>query len=338
MEKIKFGVVGTSGITEWFIKAGKKIDEFELKAVYSRDIVRAEEFAKKYGAELFFNDLEEMSKCNEIDAIYIASPNYKHKEQAIICMNNGKNVLCEKPFATNKKEAQEMIKCAKENNVLLMEEMRLTCTPNFKNVKENLNKLGKIRRYSANYCQYSSRYDKFKEGIILNAFKKELSNGALMDIGVYCIHTMVNLFGKPKKIKANAIKLSTGVDGEGSIILEYDDMLADIRYSKITNSNLPTEIQGEDGSIIIEKMGTFENVRVEYRNGDVEDITAKPEVEKDKKFEVDSIYFAIKEFINSLKKNKKESEINTFENTLTVMEIMDEVRNQIDLVYPADEN
>lgn len=130
-----------------------------------------------------------------------------------------KNVLCEKPFATNKRDAEEMINCARENNVLLMEEMRLTCTPNFQNVKNNLDKIGKIRRYSANFCQYSSRYDKFKEGIVLNAFKRELSNGALMDIGVYCIHPMVNLFGRPNSLKANAVKLSTGVDGEGSIIL-----------------------------------------------------------------------------------------------------------------------
>lgn len=216
MTTVRFGVVGTSAITEWFIKAGKKLDGFELKAVYSRSIEKAEEFGKKHGAELFFDDLDAMSKCDEIDAIYIASPNFMHKEQAILCMNNGKNVLCEKPFATNKRDAEEMVKCARENNVLLMEEMRLTCTPNFQNVKNNLDKIGKIRRYSANYCQYSSRYDKFKEGIVLNAFKRELSNGALMDIGVYCIHPMVNLFGRPNSLKANAVKLSTGVDGEGN--------------------------------------------------------------------------------------------------------------------------
>ncbi len=148
---------------------------------------------------------------------------------------------------------------------------------------------------------------------------------------------MVNLFGRPNNIKANAVKLSTGVDGEGSIILEYDDMLADIRYSKITQSNIPTEIQGEDGSIIVDKMSTFSDVRIEHRKGGVEDITAELEVEKDEKFEVDSIYFAVKEFMKSLGEGKKESDINTLENTLIVMEIMDEVRRQIDLVYPADE-
>lgn len=337
MKPVKFGVIGTGSITEWFIKAGSKLEGFEVKAIYSRKLERAKEFGEKYDIELFFDDIEKFAKCEEFDAVYVASPNFMHKEHTIICMENGKDVLCEKAFASNKKEAEEMINCAIKNNVLLMEEMRLTCTPNFRNVKKSLDKIGKIRRYSANFCQYSSRYDKFKEGIVLNAFKKELSNGALMDIGVYCIHPMVNLFGKPKNIKANAIKLSTGVDGEGSIIFEYEDMLADIRYSKITQSNIPTEIQGEDGSIIIDKMSLFGDVRVEYRKGEVEDITAELEVEKDEKFEVDSIYFAVKEFMTLFREGKKESKINTYQNTLTVMEIMDEVRKQIDLVFPSDE-
>ena len=85
-------------------------------------------------------------------------------------------------------------------------------------------------------------------------------------------------------------------------------------------------------------MSTFSDVRIEHRKGGVEDITAEFEVEKDEKFEVDSIYFAVKEFMKSLGEGKKESDINTLENTLIVMEIMDEVRKQIDLVYPADEN
>ncbi|WP_341467137.1 hypothetical protein [Clostridium septicum] len=86
-----------------------------------------------------------------------------------------------------------MIKVAKENNVVLMEAMKTTLFPNFKIIKDNLYKIGKVRRYFASFCQYSSRYDKYKSGEILNAFKPELSNGSLMDIGVYCIAPMVNL-------------------------------------------------------------------------------------------------------------------------------------------------
>ncbi|WP_458339829.1 Gfo/Idh/MocA family protein, partial [Clostridium perfringens] len=139
--------------------------------------------------------------------------------------------------------------------------------------KDNLYKIGKVRKYFASYCQYSSRYDKYKAGEVLNAFKKELSNGAIMDIGVYCIAPMINLFGKPKTIKADGIMLETGVDGEGSVVFGYDDMDGAVIYSKISNSYLPSEIQGEEGSIIIDRINTFEKVKIVYRDGREEDLT-----------------------------------------------------------------
>ena len=96
-----------------------------------------------------------------------------------------------------------------------MEAMKTTLLPNFQVIKENIHRIGKVRRYFTSFCKYSSRYDKYKNGEILNAFKPELSNGALMDIGVYCIEPIINLFGKPKSIKANGFMLESGVDGQG---------------------------------------------------------------------------------------------------------------------------
>ena len=88
---------------------------------------------------------------------------------------------------------------------------------------ENLQKLGKIRRVTFQMCQYSSRYDKFKNGIIENAFRPELSNGSLMDIGVYCVHPMVKILGKPDRVMASCVKLHNGVDGMGTILASYDE-------------------------------------------------------------------------------------------------------------------
>ena len=190
MNKIRFGIIGTGKIVERFLDVALTHENFELVAMYSRSIEKAEGFGKKYGATEFFDDLNEFAKSKDIDAVYIASPNSLHSYQAILCLENKKHVLCEKPMASNELEVKAMIDAAKKNNVLLMEAMRLTVLPNFLKVKENLHKIGKVRRYFASYCQYSSRYDKYKEGIVLNAFKRELSNGSLMDIGVYCIHPM----------------------------------------------------------------------------------------------------------------------------------------------------
>ncbi|MFN1875165.1 Gfo/Idh/MocA family protein [Clostridioides difficile] len=88
-----------------------------------------------------------MAKSKDIDAVYIASPNALHSKQTITCLKHKKHVLCEKSLASNLKEVKSMIKTAKDNNVLLMEAMRITCVPNFKAVKENLYKIGKIRRF-----------------------------------------------------------------------------------------------------------------------------------------------------------------------------------------------
>lgn len=328
LKKIRFGIVGTSKITEEFLKGAKKIDKFILGAVYSRKEETAKEFALKYHVENIFTDLEEMAKSNLIDAVYIASPNSFHYEQAKIFLCNKKHVFCEKPMASNSKEVNSMIELANKNNVLLMEGMKTTLMPNFKIIKDNLHKIGNVRRYFASYCQYSSRYDKYKEGIILNAFKNELSNGATMDIGVYCIYPMVCLFGAPKEIKVNNFMLESGVDGQGSALFKYDDMDGSIIYSKIANSYLPSEIQGEEGTIIIDTIHDMNKITINYRNGNTEVISVN-QIEENMMYEV-------KEFIELINNNNLESKINSNENSLNTSKIMEEIRKQIGLVYPAD--
>lgn len=327
---IRFGVIGTSEITKIFLKGAKLVEKFKLAAVYSRKEETAREFADKYGVKTIFTSLEEMAKSDEIDAVYIASPNSFHAKQAIIFMKNRKHVLCEKAFASNIKEVEEMIKVAKENNVVLMEAMRTTLTPNFKIVMENIYKLGKIRRYFSSFCKYSSRYDKYREGVVLNAFKRELSNGALMDIGVYTIYPMITLFGEPKEIKATSYMLESGVDGEGSVIFKYDEMEGSVIYSKISNSYLPTEIQGEEGTMIIDKINEVNSVKIVYKDGSIEELSTKQEE--------DSMSYEIDEFVNIIINNKKESNINSLENSKIVMKIMDNVRSQIGLEFIADKN
>lgn len=326
---VRFGVVGTNWITERFLKAALQAEDFQLTAVYSRTEEKAKEFAGKYGVGKTFTDLQTMAASGEIDAVYIASPNSLHAEQATIFMNNQVHVLCEKPIASNAKELQKMINAAKENNVLLMEALKSTLMPNFLAVKENLSKIGQVRRYFANYCQYSSRYDAFREGTVLNAFKPEFSNGSLMDIGIYCIYPLVALFGKPEEIKATGFKLESGVDGEGSMVLKYPDMDAVIMFSKITDSSLPSEIQGEDGNLVIDRISNPEKVELHYRNGEREDLT------RDQLS--DTMYYEAVEFINLIQSGKTESEENSFANSMATMEILDEARRQIGVIYPADQ-
>ncbi|WP_019244184.1 MULTISPECIES: Gfo/Idh/MocA family protein [Bacillus] len=325
---IRFGIIGTNWITERFLEAAFMVEDFSLAAVYSRSEEKAKAFASNYNVDLTFTSIEEMVQSDHIDAVYIASPNSLHAEQAILCMKNGKHVLCEKPLASNQKEVKEMIEVAKENHVLLMEAMKSTLIPSFTHIKEHLQKIGPIRRYFATFCQYSSRYDQYKQGTILNAFNPKFSNGALIDIGIYCIYPLVDLFGKPKSVQANGTMLESGVDGQGSILLQYDDMEAVVMYSKITHSDFSNEIQGEEGSIIINKISSPSKVELIYRNGNKEDLSQSQHT--------NTMLYEIQHFIDLLKNQQYESSINTFEKSLVVTEIMDEARKQIGVIYPAD--
>ncbi len=325
---IRFGIIGTNWITERFIDAAREVEGFALSAVYSRSAETGDAFAAKHGIAAVFTDVDEMAASGLIDAVYIASPNSFHAGQAIACMNHGIHVLCEKPIASNAYEFRQMIAAAKENGVLLMEALKSTLLPGFKAVQDNIQKLGTVRRYFASYCQYSSRYDAYKAGTVLNAFNPVFSNGALMDLGIYCVYPLVALFGKPEAIKATGVMLESGVDGEGSIVLQYAGMDAVIMYSKITHSSLPSEIQGENGSIVIDKISEAEKIEIQYRTGTAEDISRETSSK--------SMYYEAKEFIDLIKAGRTESSVNTFEISLATLEIMDEARKQIGLVYPAD--
>lgn len=327
--RIKLATIGTNWITQEFIRATKAIPELTLTAVYSRTEETAKDFAAKTGAPQTFTSLEEMAKSSDIDAVYIASPNALHAEQAILLMNHGKHVLCEKPLASNTKEIQAMVTAAQQNGVVLMEAMKTTLLPNFQAIRQHLPKIGKVRRYFASYCQYSSRYDAYKQGIILNAFNPAFSNGALMDLGIYCIYPMVVLFGKPQALKANSVMLASGVDGEGSIVLDYGEMDAVVMYSKIANSYVPAEIQGEEGSIVIDAIHTPTKVEIRYRDGRTEDITVPQEEHP--------MYYEAHEWVDVIQSDKYESETNSHAHSLIAAEIMEEARKQTGIVFPADQ-
>jgi predicted dehydrogenase len=328
MNRLRFCVVGTNFITDWLIAGGLQDERFELSAVCSRTQETADAFAAKHGIPHTFTSLEEAVASPFVDAVYVASPNALHAPQSILCMEHGKHVLCEKAFASNAREAREMIAAARKNKVALMEAMKPTLTPNFLAARSALDRIGAVRRYFSCYCQYSSRYDKFREGVVLNAFQPELSNGALPDIGVYTIYPMVVLFGRPQTIKAAGFTLSSGVDGEGSVVFSYPTMDAAVLYSKIANSSLPTEIQGEDGNIVFDRINIISDVNLHYRAGRKKLLSYPAEYNE--------YYYEVKEFIDIVQSGRQESTVNSWENSLVTMEIMDEIRRQMGVVYPAD--
>ena len=325
---IRYATIGTNFIVERFLKEANKCDALQYVATYSRSEEKAKQFANQYGASRIFTDIYELAASNEIDAVYLASPNALHFSQAITLMKSKKHILCEKSIASNSRELEIMRDTALENHVVLLEAMRTAFDPALELIEKSITKLGKVRNASFQYCQYSSRYDKYKMGVIENAFNPALSNGSLMDIGVYCVYPMVRLFGEPESIQSNSIFLENGVDGAGMAIADYGKMQVSMMYSKITDSCIPSEIQGELGSMLIDKIGNPNKIWIEHRNGSKECV-----LERDKS---SNMIYEIQAWIDLIR--RQDYDHRYWETTRTEVKIMDEIRNQCGIVFPADTN
>ncbi|MFY7868657.1 MAG: Gfo/Idh/MocA family protein, partial [Exiguobacterium sp.] len=141
---IRFGIIGTNFITDWFIETINQLDDVEVTALYSRTESRVNEYAASHSILHTFTSLEEMAQSDVIDAIYIASPNSLHAEQSILFMQHGKHVLCEKPLASNVQEVTRMIEVAKENEVVLLEALRNLFMPNLERVQQAMEQIAPI--------------------------------------------------------------------------------------------------------------------------------------------------------------------------------------------------
>lgn len=323
---VRLATIGTNFITDWLMEGVQELEDIQLTAVYSRSMEKGREFAAKYGVKKVYDSYEEMAQDPEIDAVYVASPTSMHYVHSITMINYGKHVLCEKPVCSNREELDLLIRAAKDKGVVFMEAMKNVHSPGFQAILEHLHKLGDIRRATIQYCQYSSRYDNFKRGIIENAFNPELSNGALMDIGVYTVACMIRLFGAPKSIKASGVRLSNGVDGEGTILMEYDNMIGEAIYSKITNAAMPSQILGEDGVMLVTEMENVKDLHIKRRT-----------VDQTIHFEQSDniLNYETAAFIKMVKTGTGWETARDI--TLETMKVLDEARRQMGIVFPADQ-
>ncbi|WP_413112517.1 Gfo/Idh/MocA family protein [Thaumasiovibrio sp. DFM-14] len=324
---LKLAIIGTNWITEKFVEAAQNSAKFQLVMVYSRNMASAQDFASKFSVTQVVTDLKTLAQCDEVDAVYIASPNSLHCEQAIQMMQSGKHVICEKPLASNITEAQRMYEVARENQVILFEAFKTDYLPNFKLIREMLPKLGQLRQVFFSYCQYSSRYQRYLDGENPNTFNPAFSNGSIMDIGYYCVASAAALFGRPEQIQATARLLDSGVDGHGTVQLHYADFDVVILHSKVSHSSIPTEIQGEDGALLISKISEGEKVLYQPRDGQVEDITL-PQRDNSMEYEAEHFYQQIQQ---------QQMDAKAIERSLLTAEMLTEIRQQTGVVFPADQ-
>ena len=191
-----------------------------------------------------------MLKDSEVEVVYVALPNELHFEVMKKAIEAGKDIICEKPFTSNAYETEQIIEQASKEDVIVLEALTNRFIPNAVKVKEILPKLGDIKIIFFNYSQYSSRYDNFKKDIIEPVFTLEHSGGALMDLNLYNVAYVVELFGLPKDVKYFP-NIEKDIDTSGILAMDYGDFKAVCIGSKDSQAPLINTIQGTDASIEI---------------------------------------------------------------------------------------
>ncbi|MDA3973449.1 Gfo/Idh/MocA family oxidoreductase [Enterococcus thailandicus] len=264
---IHLGIIGTNWITHQFVEAALSTKKYELTAVYSRKLEKAQAFGEKYSGDIeFATDLGTFFGIAHMDTVYIASPNSLHFEQAKQAILAGKNVIVEKPAFSTPNEMDEIIHLANEQKVYFFEAARNIHEKGFKKVTDHLPSKDEIIGANFSYMKYSSRYDQVLAGEEPNIFSPHFSGGAMMDLGVYLVYAAVAWFGMPKEVHYFSRKISTGVDGLGWGILRYDSFDVAIQPGKIGDSFMPSEIYFDSGTLVLNGVNAIEKAEFHDRN------------------------------------------------------------------------
>lgn len=332
---VKFGIVGTGRISDWVLKGAVQDPRFKAVAVCSRQEESARAFIARHpevfdADTLVFTSVEAMASCPEVDAVYIGTPNSTHCPYTLAALRGGKHVLCEKPLACNAAEVRSMIDASRSSGKCLMEAMISTLNPNFRTAAAKMKEIGHIWHFSSSFCQFSSKYDALKTGVVSNSFNPRMGGGALADIGVYTTFPAVALFGRPESVKSTVINYPTQfgpTDVQGTVELGYPGMTAVLSFSKVVDSQLPTEICGENGNITLDavhicrKASFYPHQAPSSGRGPAASASVLREG-----LEKDEYFYEFEEFMNVVEAGETESKINSHEVSLINREIMDSIK------------
>ncbi len=325
---MKIGVVGTNFVSDTFMAGAKEVEKVSVTCVTSGHKENAIRFAEKYNIETVCDSLDEMLEKKLVDVVYLAVPNALHYEMTKKCIEAHTNVLTEKPFMVTSSEAKEIYDLAIKNLVYVHDGIMPLYSLGLEVIKENLNRVGKIHNVVFDFSKYSSRYDAYLEGKNPTTFRKELCNGAIMDLGVYCISDVVSLFGKPSKISASAELLDTGADISSNAIFSYDDFSAVVMNSKASDSIYPCVISGEKG--ILEIHGASLLNKVVFRD--------RKEKKEEVLFEENQNPFIreIEDLVENIEQGYSESKKVPHQLSIDIISCIEEIRHKTGIIYPCE--
>lgn len=321
-KKFRWGIIGAGKIARKFTLGLSYLKDAERYAVASRSLEKAKIFAEENGVQKAFGSYKEMLEDETLDVVYVATPHVFHQEHSLLCMRHRKAVLCEKPFAINKKQVQKMIQTSKEENVFLMEAMWTRFLPHYRYVTDLLQqgRLGRIRNLKADFG-FAAPYD--EQGRLFN---RSLGGGSLLDIGIYPIFLALDTMGLPENIVAKAHMGTTGVDEACDVIFRYKNgVRAELGSSILAHTPTTAVFEMEQGSIKIHsRFHEPSSVEVSTDNG-----------KELKEFEVApyGYQYEAEHVQEMLQQQRTESDEMTFDKSLQLIGLLDRIRNQIRLEY-----
>lgn len=327
MKRIRWGILGTGSIATTFATALKNMDDSIITAVASRNYERAKEYAKRFDIDKSYASYEDLALDPDIDVIYIAVPHTEHKSMASLCIRNKKAVLCEKPFTINGRDTEKLISLAEENKVFLMEAMWTKFLPANHIVKEWIKegRIGKVLHIKAAFG-FRANYDPKSR-----LYNPSLGGGALLDVGIYPIsYTTFLLDKKPVKIISSAVIGESHVDEQNVMIFQYEDgVIADLSSAISAEIGNDALIVGEKGIIRVDGFWRAESAWLYDNNYECIDKFKEP-------FRINGYEYEAAEVNRCLREGLTQSPLNTLEDTLCNMRLMDEIRSQWGLAYPQE--
>lgn len=324
-EAFRWGILGTGDIARQFADGIDALPDAVVAAVGSRSQDTAAAFGKRHGIERCHGSYEALAADPDVDAIYIGTPHPLHKANTILCLESGKHVLCEKPFAVNRGEAEAMIAVAREKQLFLMEAMWTRYLPSTEKVREWLAEgaIGEVRMFEGSF---GFRADWNEESRLLDP---SLAGGALLDVGVYPIAFAHMVFGgAPDRITGMAHLGDTGVDEQSAYVLGFPGGgLAVLSAAVRTETPQDATVMGTDGMIHLES--PFWRSKKVTITGAREETAECPYIGNGYSHEAQHV-------AECVRAGKLESDIMPHSETLAIMDTMDTLRAQWGMRYPME--
>ncbi|KAK5128557.1 hypothetical protein LTR85_003228 [Meristemomyces frigidus] len=378
--QLKWGILATGGIAETFARdlwpnpecrGVKDVEHTVVAAASSSSADRAQKFLKEVRAAesaKAYGSYKELVQDPNVDIIYIATPHSHHYQNAMLCLEAGKNVLCEKAFTTNAPQLEALIKKAKEKNVFLMEAVWTRYFPLSIYVRDTITsgKLGPVSRTFADLSMSMPPEKTFDDSHRM--VNPDLAGGALLDLGIYALTWVFQtLYTTQKDPKAPSVistmrKYKLGTDEQTSMLLTFPPTEARGEAHGIATTGMRTaadpdgkgtagpsiRVQGEEGEIqVFHPAFRPTRTRLVLKDGTVEDKEwPQPGPGKESGWkngfggdwqpegEGQGMFWEADECAHALKEGRKEGKYESLQESLVIMQVMDEVRKQNGLKYP----